>query len=218
MQVGSRDSKRTVNGTFRVSRETYDAIRREALENRTSVNTLLNQILWTHFFSEWPSLKPKQVAMSTLTFSEIMSRLPDDDAKRIGGLVAQRNWKSHMLPRYGAVTIDILAEFLRDFAQRGGYGSYYELQNHERIITIKHDLGFRGSIFIAAYEETLIKLAGFGARIDTTENEVILKVWVKGSPSTASARASDGPDKTKPPAVDSKGSVPGTRRGVSLPL
>jgi hypothetical protein len=149
-------------------------MRKEARDNLTSINTVVNQVLYAHFFDERPVLKPGFVGMPTQVLGYIMSKVTDEEATEIGRQLAKGAGKSWILRMHGEINTETIAELLRDFARRAGYGDYTDVRNSERIITITHELGARGSIMIAALAETLFQMIDIRPKVTTTEEAVVV--------------------------------------------
>lgn len=177
MQMNSGQPERTTTGTFRISERVYEAMQKEAEEKRVSLNSIVNQVLYEHAFEPIPAMNSSFVAMPRSLYSDILSRISDDDAKQIGQLCARRVAKSFMLARHGAITVETITETMRSYADRAGYGEYSEAsEDGKRIITIMHEFGPKHSESTAAYAEALFQLVGLRPTITTTDGAVVIKI------------------------------------------
>lgn len=177
MQTSSVEPGRTITGTFRIPERVYEALRKEAEEKRVSLNCVVNQLLYEHVFEDTPVMNPMFVALPKSLYSEILSRISEEDAREIGQLCARGAAKSLMLAKHGVITTETIAERLRTFAERGGYGEYSEVsEKGKRIITIMHEFGSKESVSIAAFADALFQMIGLHPAISTTEEAVVIEI------------------------------------------
>jgi len=110
-------------------------------------------------------------------YSDILSLISDEDARQLGRSCAQRVAKSFMLARHGTITVETIAETMRSYAERAGYGRYTEAwEDGRRIITIMHEFGPKHSESTAAYAEALFQLVGLRPTITTTDEAAVIKI------------------------------------------
>jgi len=177
MQQSSGQVERTATGTFRITEGVYEAMQKEAEEKQVSLNCLVNQVLYEHVFETIPVMNSMFVAMPKTLYSEILSRISENDAREIGVLCARRVAKSFMLAKHGTVTIETIAETVHSYAERAGYGKYNEASERgRRIITIMHEFGPKHSVSTAAYAEALFQMIGIRPTITTTDQAVIIEI------------------------------------------
>lgn len=153
----------------------YNALRNQAKENRTSLNSLANQVLYSHFFDDTPILRPMLIALPTPIYAEMLARLTEEDVKVVGKMAAEGVGKSAVLGRYGKITAESIADTLRVMAQRAGYGTFHEMLDDKETITFRHELGYKGSVYFAVVAETLFEMAGVAPAIDRTEEAVVIQ-------------------------------------------
>jgi hypothetical protein len=165
----------TTSATFRMPDKVYNALRRQARENRTSLNTIVNQVLYAHLFDDLPRVRPMLVTLPTPLFAEMLARLPEEDVRELGKLTAEGVMKSAVLGRYGQITTDTIVDTLRITAERGGLGTFREKLDDRDIITFRHELGYKGSLFFAVQIETLSRIAGIKPEIEKTEEAVVVR-------------------------------------------
>lgn len=177
MRMSSGETEQTIAGTFRIPERVYNAMRKEAKEKRVSLNALVTQILYAHVFEDMPAVNQMFVAMPKSLYSEILSQISEGGARQIGQLCAQGVAKSLMLAKHGEITTETIAERLRAFAERGGYGEYSEVsEGGRRIITIMHGFGSKESVSVAAFAEALFQMIGLRPKVTTTEAAVVIEI------------------------------------------
>lgn len=176
MQAEYGAPHKTKSATFRMPDRVYGALVKEARRNRESVNTLVNQLLFAGLFDDLPRVRPMLVTVPTPIFAEILSRLSESDTIRVGKLAAEGVARSAMLGRYGQITVDHVVDTLRITAERGGYGTLSDVTEERRTITIRHELGYNGSLFFAVVAEDIFRMAGMKPEIEKTEEAVVIQL------------------------------------------
>lgn len=167
--------EKTKSATFRMPDKVYDALLRQARQNMTSMNTLVNQLLYERLFDDLPHVRPMLVTLPTPIFAEMLSRLSEEDVKELGKLAAEGVAKSAMLTRYGEISAETIVDMLRVMAQRGGFGAFSELLDDKRTITIRHEFGCKGSLYFAVLADTIFQMAGINPEIEKTEEAVVIQ-------------------------------------------
>ena len=175
MRAKNEPVEKTESATFRMPDKVYKALREQARKNRTSLNTLVNQVLYAHLFDDLPHVRPMLVTLPTPVFAEMLSRLSEEDVVALGKLSAEGVMKSAVLGRYGRINADTIVDTLRITAERGGLGTFNEKLDDREIVTFRHELGYKGSLFFSVQIETLSQMAGIKPRIEKTEEAVIVQ-------------------------------------------
>lgn len=175
MRAKHEPVEKTTSVTFRVPDKVYYALRKQANENRTSLNTLVNQVLYSHLFDDLPRVRPMLVTLPTPVFAEMLARLSEEDVKALGRSSAEGVMKSAVLGRYGQITADAIVDTLRITAERGGLGTFSEKLDDREIVTFRHELGYKGSLFFAVQIEALSQIAGIKPKIEKTEEAVVVQ-------------------------------------------
>jgi hypothetical protein len=167
--------EKTTSATFRMPDRVYNALQKKARENRTSLNTLVNQLLYAHFFDDTPSLRPMLVALPTPVFAGMLARLSDEDVAELAKLTAEGVVKSAVLGRYGEISAESIVDTFRITAQRAGYGVFSEILDEKETITFRHELGPKGSLFFAIVADATFRMAGIRPTIAKTDEAVIIQ-------------------------------------------
>ena len=175
MRAKHEPVEKTTSATFRMPVEVYSALRKQAKENRTSLNTLVNQVIYSHLFDDLPRVRQMLVTLPTPVFAEMLSRLSEEDVRELGRLSAEGVMKSAVLGRYGQITADSIIDTLRITAERGGLGTFSEKLDDREIVTLRHELGYKGSLFFAVQIEILSQMAGIKPEIEKTEEAVVVQ-------------------------------------------
>lgn len=98
-----------------------------------------------------------KIVLTKDSFKILLDSLDDDElikvAKKIG-----KNSKEFVLFRWGEFNHEIIIKFLQICLDYGGFGQYSINKNNDNTtLSIKHELGKKGSLFIKTYFEFVIK-------------------------------------------------------------
>jgi len=170
------ENQPTTTRTFRIPEKLFRSVEEEAREKRTSLNAMLNEILYDRYFEDVPHMAPGSLAVSALLFSEMISRLSDEDVKRIGRLTAEGDAKTVILIKHGEISTEGIIELMRDTTVRAGYGKFYEKQEGKRIITLMHALGPKASLFFSAEFEALFQMIGLRPTITRSDTAMVVEI------------------------------------------
>jgi len=177
MQTLRDPPKKTTSATFRISEEIYEALQEESRMKKTSVNTLINQLLdyWAESdrFLEEVGL----VRITRSNFKKFLQALPEGKLADLGKVAGKNVARSYMMAKDGKISHPGLLHYLRGFAEYGGYAKYNETEiTGKRVIVLMHELGTAGSVYISAYVQSLFELVGSQPVITTTENSVVVEL------------------------------------------
>jgi histone H3/H4 len=153
--------EKTVTISFRISENAFKALQEDAKKHNVSINTLANQLFVTYAEYDRYLSKFHMIKLSAPTFKRILNASTDDaivEAARAAGASVP---VSFILAQKGEYTLGNAIDYLRtmgahanlfDFSESVGSGS--------STITLTHDLGSHGSVFLANYVESLLKPLG----------------------------------------------------------
>ena len=155
--------KKTAVTTFRLPQEALESLQKEASEQKTSVNTLVNQILAKHM--EWDTFARKYgfVSIPQEFYSRIMSATDEVLLSR-AAVEAGKQLREYLLFSFGRATPATFIEAL------GFAGKYAGLGNLELKcvgprchLAVHHSLGRKHSIYLRTMLDTAISIV-FGHR------------------------------------------------------
>ena len=156
------------------------SIREESKENRESVSTTVNRLLYEHVEHRVINLPSDFIVMPKAVLAELLSRVPEEHLRQLARRDADKFGKRAVLQRHSELTAEGIAGFLENWAERGGHGDYrLTVEGGNKRITILHDLGIAYSTYVAAFEEALFQMAGVGLRVTTTDGAVISELLSK---------------------------------------
>ena len=150
--------RKTVVTKFRLSQTTLQSLQKEAREQKTSLNTLVNQIIAKHI--EWDTFAHKYgfVNFPQDFYSGII--LATDESQLTKAAVdAGRQLREYLLFSFGKANASTLVEALSFAGRYAGLGSIELKSAGPRYrLAIHHHLGRKHSIYLSKLLETAIPL------------------------------------------------------------
>ncbi len=170
-------SKKTSTITFRIDEKYEKGLRKEAEEKRISLNMLANQILGDHVELDQYMKKFGMVEMSKGSFRELLNSMDEKNIINFAKSVGSKEPKDFILFKWKELTNDSITDFIKMYFEHCGYGMCdMQKDDSESTVSVHHELGRNGSIFLKAFLEAIIQstLEKEG-KVETTENSVTLK-------------------------------------------
>lgn len=153
MQTG-----RTVTRTFRISEQAFTTLQEEAGRENVSVNTLVNQIILTYTNFDKYIKKLHMMKLPRPTFKRILDAAPEDAIMHAGQLAGSDVPKFFIQAKDGVLSLQTVLSYLRSL---GDYGNLFEytdsVQDRKRTITLAHELGPKGTLFLAHYVQEVFE-------------------------------------------------------------
>ena len=166
----------SVTRSFRVSETAFKALEEDAARRNVSVNTLVNQLLlayanWGRFFAKIGAVQiPKEA------FSRLLDASSDEaviEAARLSGLDTPR---AIMLAKHGELSLTTVLDYVRAAAAYGGYAEYNEVEKQGKlVITIMHNLGRKGSIYLSSMLESIFGTIDRHPKITSSEHSILIE-------------------------------------------
>src|SRR5262245_52379273 len=161
----------TGTGTFRLDMDLLDGLKEEADQKRTSLNTLVTQILRSHAEYYQFEARGGMVSMPKTLLRRIMDKLEEREVIELSEHIAKNELKDTIMLMKGAYTPATVLEFIESWARVGGYPYRHHVEkndngkskaNHEFVL--QHDMGERWSLYLVelfrfAFEQIGIKLS-----------------------------------------------------------
>ncbi|SRR5579883_2561233 len=169
-------SKKTTTFTFRIDKEYEKVLREEAEERKITVNTLANQIFGEYV--EWQRYMEKfgTIVLSREAFKTALELLDDKDVSILAADIAEKAPKEFILFKWKGVSPDTVTKFIKMYFDHCGYGTHDEARAGGSVtFSVRHGLGRKGSLFLKAFLETLIRSTlGKSCSSTTTTNSLVL--------------------------------------------
>jgi hypothetical protein len=165
----------SVVGHFRVWKDVYDSLEEEARAHRTSLNTLVNQVLATHTRDDVIWEEMGYVRMTKIAYREVLKRVPDEKLDGLGPVFAKETPSAMMLARKGEVSLESVLDYLR-FRSRSGWFSMNEtVRNGRTTLSFMHDFGPRQSVVLHSYFVSLFGLVSIHPKVIATDSSVVVE-------------------------------------------
>ena len=170
-------TKKTSTITFRIDEKYEKKLRKEAEEKRISLNTLANQIFGDHVELDQYMKKFGMIEMSKGSFRELLNSLDEKNIINFAKSIGSKEPKDFILFKWKELSRQSISDFIKMYFEHCGYGTCdMEASDSTSIVSVHHQFGKNGSIFLKAFLEAIIQstLEKEG-NVLTTENSVTLK-------------------------------------------
>jgi hypothetical protein len=166
----SSTSHSTGTGTFRLDSELLEGLKEEAEQKRTSLNTLVTQILRSHSEYHTFSSKGGMISMPKTLLIRIMDKLAQQDVIHLSEHIAKNELKDTILIMKGEYAPDTIMDFIESWARTGGYPYRHHQEDRDNgrskkkhSFVMQHDMGDRWSLYFVelfrfAFEQTGLKI------------------------------------------------------------
>lgn len=172
-------------GTFRLDSQLLDSLREEADQKRTSLNTLVAQVLMAHVEYHTFASKGGMISMQKTLLVKLMEKLDPHDVIQLSEHVAKNELKDTIILMKSKYTPDAIMDFVESWARVGGYPYRHHVQENDdgsksskvkHSFVMQHDMGERWSLYFVelfrfAFEQTGHKI-DFQHTANTTSFEV----------------------------------------------
>ena len=169
-------SKKTSTITFRIDEKYEKGLRKEAKEKRISLNTLANQIFGDHVELDQYMKKFGMIEMSKGSFKELLNTLDEKNIINFAKSIGSKEPKDFILFKWKELSPESITDFIKMYFEHCGYGMCdIETGDSANTVSIHHEFGKKGSIFLKAFLEAIIQSAlQKQGNVVTTENSVTL--------------------------------------------
>ena len=169
-------AKKTSTITFRIDEKYVKGLRKEAEEKRISLNTLANQIFGDHVEYDQFMEKFGMIEMSKGSFKELLDSLDEKNIINFAKSIGSTEPKDFILFKWKKLTPDSVTEFIKMYFEHCGYGMCDILtEEGENTVSVHHDFGKKGSIFLKSFLEAIIQSTlERECKITISENSVSL--------------------------------------------
>ena len=174
-------SERTVTRTFRISEAAFKALQEDAKRQNVSVNTLVNQIVLAYTNFDRYIKKLHLIKVSRPTFRRVLEASQDAAIIEAGQQAGNDVPKLLILAKDGVLNVDTALAHLRSLAEYGNLFEYSESSSgRNMVVTLAHELGPKGTLFLAHYIQTLFENADAQPSFTLGDNSVILELTTPG--------------------------------------
>jgi len=168
---------KTVTRTFRISEGAFNALQDEAKRQKISMNTLVNQVILSYANFDRYVKKFHLLKISRPTFKKVLEAAPEDAIIQAGKAAGSDVPRFFILAKAGGLSLQGVLDHLRDL---GDYGNLYEYeettQDRRRTITLGHELGPKGTLFIAHYVQAVFENIQMSPTFTLGDNSITIEL------------------------------------------
>ena len=151
-------SKKTSSISFRINEEYEEILRSIAEENKTSLNTLANQIFGNYVEFELYAKQFGTLRMSTDTFRRMLAGMDDKNIIEISTRCGSQEVREFILFKWKEVNSRTIVNFIKVYFDLCGYGRCNLNETEDNVtFSVHHDLQEKGSLFLKHLFESLIR-------------------------------------------------------------
>ncbi len=169
-------SKKSSTITFRIDKEYEKVLREEAQSKKITMNTLANQVFGDYV--EWQRYMERfgTIVLSKEAFKLILDLLDEKNLLNLAVNIGEKVPKEFILFKWKDVATDNVIKFIKMYFDHCGYGAHDQTESEGTVtFSIHHDLGKKGSVFLKAFLETVIKSTlGRSCASTVTINSIVL--------------------------------------------
>ncbi|MGA2664618.1 MAG: hypothetical protein ABSF83_06725 [Nitrososphaerales archaeon] len=169
--------EKTVTISFRISETAFKALQEDARHHNVSINTLANQLFVSYADYDRYLSKFHMIKLSAPTFKRILNSSTEaaiSDAATAAGASLP---VSFILAQKGEYSLANAIDYLRTMGTHANLFDYTETTaSGTTSITLTHDLGELGSVFLAKYVEAILKPLGANVKIARYPDAISIKI------------------------------------------
>jgi predicted DNA-binding ribbon-helix-helix protein len=169
--------EKTVTRSFRISQSAFKALEEDAARRKISLNTLVNQLLLAHANMGKFQDKLGAIRIARPSFTQLLNVCSDEALIEVGRSLALDSSRAQMLAKYGALSLSTVLDYVRTTAAYGGWGEYSEVESQGKlIITLTHNLGRKGSVFMSSILESTFGMVNAHPKLSSSEHSVTIEI------------------------------------------
>jgi hypothetical protein len=150
--------ERSVTISFRISESALRALQEDAKKQNVSLNTLANQMFTAYSSHDRYLQRLHMVKLSTPTLKRIINAATDEAIVDAGAAAGGSVPETFILAKSGELSIASALEYLQLMGTHANIFDYSEVTHEGKTsVTLMHDLGPKGSLFLTSYVGGLFK-------------------------------------------------------------
>lgn len=171
----SKDRSATVS--LRISDMALKALQEESKKMNVSMNTLANQIFLSYASYDRYLSRFGMVKVGIPTLRRIISASTDSEIAEAGKYAGRSLPPSFILNMRGKLTLDSVIEYLEMMGRYANMFDYGEVsQGGQTTITLAHDFGEKGSLFLENYVEGMFERLGEKIKVQRYPDSITIEV------------------------------------------
>lgn len=170
--------RKTVTRSFRISEAAFDALEEDAIRHNVSLNTLVDQIFEAHASYERFIEKLGMMRMAKSTFHRLLETASAEGVAQAAMVHAKDQGRAAAISKYGELNLTNILDGLSLMCKYGGWAEYHETESGrgKRVITLMHNLGLNGSIYLENFVKFIFQEIALAPKITTTEHSVVIDI------------------------------------------
>ena len=165
---------RTIPKSFRIDESAFVAVEQEALAQKVSANTLVNQILIQYSEFDRFAKKINTVNTSSFVFRGILSAADVDKVIQVAKIAGSSIPQAFVTAKSGKMDLESFLDHIRTLAAYAHMYEYSEnLSQQGHVATLMHDFGLNWSIFLVHYITSMFEQIGISPKLEMSDRSVI---------------------------------------------
>lgn len=176
-RLGADLKERTVTISLRVSESALRALQEDAKKQNVSLNTLANQMFVAYSDYDRYLQKFHMVKLSTPTLKRIINAATEQAIIEAGRTAGSSVPESFILAKTGELSVPNSLDYLRMMGAHANLFDYSEVSHGGKLlVTMTHDLGPQGSLFLTSYVEAIFAALGKGLKVRQVADAISFEV------------------------------------------
>ena len=170
-------------GTFRLNKDLLDGLKEEAEQKRTSLNTLVSQVLQAHAEYHTFASKGGMISMPKTLLVRVMDKLTDQEVIQLSEHIAKNELKDTILLMKNSYTPDSIMDFVESWTRAAGFPYRHHLDNiddgksaSKHSFVMQHDMGERWSLYFVELFRFAFEQLGKKINFQHTSNTISFEV------------------------------------------
>ncbi len=155
----------------------FSALQEDARRQDVTIDALLSRIVLSYASFDRYVDKLHMVKLSRPTLKRVLEASGDDAIIEAGYQAGKDVPKFLILAKDGALTTRTVLDHLKDLAEFGYLFEYSEtVHGSRRTVTIGHELGRKGSLFLAHYAQAALEAANNYPAFSVEDNSIVIEL------------------------------------------
>jgi hypothetical protein len=169
--------KTTESVTFRLDKDIFDRLRKEAKDKQISLNTLMNQISMQYLDWHAHAAKAGFITVRKGKVEKMLEKISEKDIVEIAEYVAKKESKGFIMMLRNEYSITSALEVIETWMKIAGYSYRHEIRGSEHSYVIHHDMCRKWSLYLREQYRFLFEDFGLPrVEFDTGESTLSFKV------------------------------------------
>ncbi len=169
----NRGGPKSESITFRIVSQVLDKLRKKAIHDKVTVNTLVNQLIVDYFDWGMTAIDAGWMVMPKATVSKALEMLSQDEIRSLADAAFQET-KDMFIFMKGKDDEQSFLSILRIIAEKSGFHLRELEKDGKTTLIIQHDLGPNYSLFSKSLYESIMRKYGVQAELETTDHTLIM--------------------------------------------